>query len=229
MKKCSTCGIVKPPDAFSPDRRHASGLQSQCRECYNERRRQRMQDPDKRERVRELDRARYARDPEKRKAIIARTPSHEPEALKQRMRQYWAENRDRLKEYNKQRYWSDPERYRRDASERGKTWRKEHPVEWKERIPILNARRRARMLASTPIIEPIDLSAIWKRDHGRCQLCGEKVDPALKWPHPWSRSYHHVIPLAEGGPHTMANLVLTHLRCNTALRDRPTEGQLWLV
>lgn len=32
-KACSKCGQVKPTDEFTPDPRHSSGFQSQCKEC----------------------------------------------------------------------------------------------------------------------------------------------------------------------------------------------------
>lgn len=35
MKRCPKCKIIKEDNCFSPDRRVPSGLQSQCRECWN--------------------------------------------------------------------------------------------------------------------------------------------------------------------------------------------------
>lgn len=37
-KVCTRCGTVKPFSQFAADRRHADGLQSQCRQCTRERR-----------------------------------------------------------------------------------------------------------------------------------------------------------------------------------------------
>lgn len=43
MKPCSHCGAVKPLDAFSPNRHHADGRQSWCRDCHAARRRAKYQ------------------------------------------------------------------------------------------------------------------------------------------------------------------------------------------
>lgn len=54
---------------------------------------------------------------------------------------------------------------------------------------------------------PIDPEAIVARDGNRCGVCGRNV--LIK-----DRSFDHIIPVADGGSHTQANLQLTHLICN---------------
>ncbi len=51
--------------------------------------------------------------------------------------------------------------------------------------------------------------AVWVRDQGLCQLCGQPVQPA-------EASLDHVLPRCYGGPSTIANLRVAHQRCNSA-------------
>jgi 5-methylcytosine-specific restriction endonuclease McrA len=66
------------------------------------------------------------------------------------------------------------------------------------------------------LIRPVD---VFERDGWICGLCGEAIDPELKFPHPMSASVDHIIPLARGGPHTMLNVQAAHLRGNIVKRD----------
>ena len=60
------------------------------------------------------------------------------------------------------------------------------------------------------------ICAIIKAEHQPCWLCGEPIDPALRWPHPYSFSGDHVIPTHHGGQDTYENARSSHLRCNCA-------------
>lgn len=71
--------------------------------------------------------------------------------------------------------------------------------------------------------EQIDIAEVFARDDGNCWICALPVDFALAYPNPLSRSLDHVIPLSKGGPHTMANVALAHLRCNISKKDRLLE------
>lgn len=58
-------------------------------------------------------------------------------------------------------------------------------------------------------------------NHGAdCHLCGRSIDFSLVWPHPQSKSMDHVIPIAKGGPHILANVKLAHLTCNMRKSDK---------
>jgi len=37
MKRCTKCGEIRPASGFGKDRRRKDGLQSQCKECFRER------------------------------------------------------------------------------------------------------------------------------------------------------------------------------------------------
>lgn len=89
--------------------------------------------------------------------------------------------------------------------------------------------RKARKMAVAS--EPYTNAEIAQRDGWRCGICGGKVDPALSWPDPWSISIDHVVPFAEGGDDTKANVQLAHLRCNVVkgAKALPRGEQLRLI
>ena len=55
--------------------------------------------------------------------------------------------------------------------------------------------------------EVVDRGKVFERDGGICYLCLEPVDPD-----DWHMD--HVHPLSKTGPHTYANVRVTHPRCN---------------
>lgn len=81
--------------------------------------------------------------------------------------------------------------------------------------------------------EYYSVQEIYERDKWRCQICGKKVSPKLKWPHTKSASIDHITPLSKGGINTKDNVQLAHLGCNSAKRNRnimPNEkGQYMIV
>lgn len=81
-----------------------------------------------------------------------------------------------------------------------------------------NNRRRARLLEA--FVADVDPQAIWSRDGGICQLCGDPIDPALPWPEPMSKTLDHVVPLANGGTHEPSNVQLAHALCNCIKGNR---------
>lgn len=57
--------------------------------------------------------------------------------------------------------------------------------------------------------------------HGtNCHICEGFIDFSLTWPHPKSKSMDHVIPIAKGGTHVLANVKLAHLTCNLRKSDK---------
>lgn len=79
-------------------------------------------------------------------------------------------------------------------------------------------RRRAQKLAApTESFRHVD---VYERDGWVCGICTDPVDPALRYPDPMSASLDHVVPLSLGGSHTMDNVRLAHLRCNTVRQAR---------
>lgn len=64
--------------------------------------------------------------------------------------------------------------------------------------------------------------AIFERDGWICGLCGEQIDPNLKWPDPMCGTLDHIVPIALGGSHDTANRQAAHLGCNSAKGIRRT-------
>lgn len=87
-------------------------------------------------------------------------------------------------------------------------------------------KRRARLKgAAADTIYPL---YIYQRDAWRCGLCHKQVSKRLAYPHPFSASLDHIIPLSDGGSHTASNVQLAHLQCNIAKGNR-AGGQLRLI
>jgi 5-methylcytosine-specific restriction endonuclease McrA len=55
---------------------------------------------------------------------------------------------------------------------------------------------------------------IAERDGWRCGLCGERIDPTLRKPHPRALAIHHEEAFARGGSDEDRNLHAAHAECN---------------
>ena len=67
--------------------------------------------------------------------------------------------------------------------------------------------------------ETINFDDLLMRDGSLCQICGELMD--------WQTGRHrkrvsldHIIPISKGGSHTMGNVRLVHLSCNSRKGDK---------
>lgn len=87
-------------------------------------------------------------------------------------------------------------------------WRKNNPI----KKNALGGKRRAILKKVT--VEHVDYSVIYARDSWVCQLCFDIVDAKLQFPHPYSKSIDHIIPLKRSGDHSYINVQLAHLVCN---------------
>lgn len=47
-----------------------------------------------------------------------------------------------------------------------------------------------------------------------CNICGDKIDSRLRFPHSMAATVEHVTPLCKGGTHTWDNVRPAHARCN---------------
>ena len=71
-----------------------------------------------------------------------------------------------------------------------------------------SARRRGRVKAAKVGHRPVDIETLWKRDRGRCCVCGHRVPLELA-------TVEHLKPVSRGGEHVGANLAVSHARCNS--------------
>jgi hypothetical protein len=69
--------------------------------------------------------------------------------------------------------------------------------------------------AVTSVDYVINENDVYEKYNWTCAICGEKIDPDIKWPSPQSKSIDHIIPVSKGGSHTFNNLQLAHLGCNS--------------
>lgn len=128
---------------------------------------------------------------------------------------YLAAERERIKKKRE----NDAD-YRAREREYSKTYNKKYLQSEKGRAVIYagNARRRARLKEA--FVEDVDRDAIFQRDGGKCGICGEAILTDVGHLHPLSFHVDHVIPLALGGEHSMANCQAAHRQCNVRKRDR---------
>ena len=75
-------------------------------------------------------------------------------------------------------------------------------------------RRRASMQNNGPV-ERIDSLKVYARDGWQCYLCQQPVPADAHYLDPRSPTLDHVVPIARGGTHTLANVKLAHRSCNT--------------
>lgn len=75
--------------------------------------------------------------------------------------------------------------------------------------------------------EQIDPIEVFGRDRWRCQICGRKTPKSRRGTLADNApELEHRIPMALGGPHTMANVQCACRRCNMAKGARRVVGQL---
>lgn len=95
-------------------------------------------------------------------------------------------------------------------------WSKANPEKGRE-----YARRyQARMRAAT--VEDVDYGAILERDGMVCHICGRDIAELGEL------HMDHVIPLARGGEHSMANVKPAHSTCNLRKHAKLLEELPWL-
>ena len=87
--------------------------------------------------------------------------------------------------------------------------------------------KRERRLKSV-VVERFTSEEIFERDGHRCQLCLRKLEMGKTVPHPLAPTIDHIVPLADGGPHTRANVQAAHFKCNS-LRGNRGAAQLRLA
>ena len=145
-----------------------------------------------------------------------------------RMREWMRDYRERTGQRYSSKYESDPkvvaakaERDRRRNAE--KPMRQRYPAQFAAK----DARRRMRVAEAT--VEEFDPKDVFDRDGWVCGICGDPVDPELKYPDPLSKSLDHIVPIAWGGAHSSENAQLAHLRCNILKSDREVlpDGYSW--
>lgn len=84
----------------------------------------------------------------------------------------------------------------------------------------LDAAKRARE-AGVAVIELFDRTEVFERDGWSCYLCCRATDPDASPFDPSSPTVDHVVPLSQGGAHSLANARTACLHCNSAKQAGP--------
>lgn len=92
--------------------------------------------------------------------------------------------------------------------------------EAKKRHHRYNGKRRRRARQYGVGHEPYSRQAVYDRDGGVCQLCGEHIDLTVEYPDPMYFSIDHMIPLSKGGHDHFDNVQSAHMVCNQEKKDR---------
>jgi 5-methylcytosine-specific restriction endonuclease McrA len=200
-KRCQTCHQGKPLDQFYRNRRHADGLMKSCKACQS----------------RKACTACHLVQPLDAFYQHRRCPDGHQSRCKTCMNQQQQAFRAAHPEHVRQRDARFRHAYADQIPARRARWRRAHPG----KSQAYEATRRARKRRAGKI-EPIDRDYVYKRDKGICSLCGRKVRKR-------DISIDHIVPLALGGAHCLANVALVHLRCNTRKRTRAVPQQLHLI
>lgn len=70
---------------------------------------------------------------------------------------------------------------------------------------------------NVPYDPSITRRAVYERCRWKCSICGKRVSPRRKYPHPKSASLDHIVPLSwrqDSPGHVWGNVTLAHLVCN---------------
>jgi hypothetical protein len=100
---------------------------------------------------------------------------------------------------------------------RARLLRIKHTEEYKERRRRTAYRRRALAGAQFTVFER---TQVYERDGWICQLCLRPTNRAFTYGDPWSPTLDHIVPLADGGDHTLENCQLAHHLCNSVKSDK---------
>ena len=87
---------------------------------------------------------------------------------------------------------------------------KQNKARWLAKNPYFCRQHTMKALARKKglvVDDDVDYHAILERDGYTCHICGDPVPPD-------DVEFDHVIPLDRGGPHTMANIRVSHATCN---------------
>lgn len=187
-----------------------------------------------------------AQNPDKVRAATARwREANADEVLAYSRRYYWENHEQQLaamkawRESNRgvhrqhalKRYYADVEAgrdkcrtYRASNVEhhraRVRLWLKANP----ERMRDLARRRRARKLDAT--VEAFAETQVFERDGWRCYICDEPVRRDVPTQAPNKAVLEHIVPLARGGAHSLANTACACHRCNQMKGAHSTPEQV---
>lgn len=191
-KTCTKCREEKPLDGFARCSSAKDGKQPRCRACQTASARE--WNARNKDRVRENDRARYRRDPEKRKAVMRQIRERDPEA-----------QRAKGRAWSKAKYRRDPAKARALTE----SWKRRNPERAKLAAVTATLNYVARKKAATGTHTGLERRALMASYLGLCAYCTARAT-----------CLDHVTPISRGGTNAIANLVPACRSCNSSKRDR---------
>ena len=192
-KTCSKCGESKPTDKWPARKDSRDGLHGWCRECHRayfvaKSRRWRAENPG---RANELQRARYAADPERFKAAQQAWRDENREVVNERARAAYRDNGGL--EESRRRRKENPEPGRAAC----RRWYR------RNRQKVLDAMHRRRMEEEAGYVTPGFIDWLTEQP---CMYCGAEGPSEVD----------HVAPIARGGEHDEMNLAPACRKCNAS-------------
>lgn len=204
-KLCARCKATLPGSMFNASSRAKTGLKSYCKPCDNEYRREhRRKNPEK---VRASARAYRAAHKDKVKQYNARALlriKSDPELLAK-----YIAYRESKKAAQSERDRKRHEERREERIAAARKWNLENKERRRSIKRAENARRRAKAQGG----DPHRLIWEWQQSAKKiCYWCGVKC----------AHNFHidHYVPLARGGRHEVANLVISCPSCNNRKRAK---------
>ena len=216
-KRCPGCRTEKPLDAFGIHRANADGHKERCKECMKAvreaRYRKDMANPETAKRIAAICRMSKVRQRARRtNATVEEWLHHMAMPRRQKTERERAvlseEAKRRYRAVYRIRYLTDAD-YRQQLRDKARSDHKMKP--W-----MLLARKHRRDAEQAGIeidgsVTAEALGAIW-RETTTCLYCGRDLNEQNK-------SVEHMQPMAKGGAHTMANLIIVCRLCN-CLKNR---------
>jgi predicted nucleic acid-binding Zn ribbon protein len=98
----------------------------------------------------------------------------------------------------------------------------------KGKIRKFKERHKRRANLNKVKYENINPIKVYESHNWICGICGKKINPKLKCPHPKSASIDHIVPISKGGTHTYDNVQPAHFICNSFKGDSIENIQLKL-
>ena len=206
-KRCPRCGETKSIDDFYKNKSRKDGHSAWCKTCDNANNKKYVQN--NQEHMREYERYEYYK-------------NHE--AHIRRRREYVKNNKEKVKRIREKYYQNN----REQILARGKIYTQEN----KDKISARNkayyelhkedflfrARERKQKIRETKdgTITKDTLNAMYETQNHRCAYCDNNLDELGK-------HLDHIMPLAQGGVHTISNVHWVCPKCNLSKNDKTEE------
>lgn len=221
-KICSLCGNKYPanPQFFTKDKRNASGLGANCRDCQHKYTRRHYQN--NREEILERTKAWHKANPEKVKESARKYRRNHPDRVKacdkkcKQIRMQRPEEREKAKQNTRLWRIKNPQR-RKESMQR---WVKNNPA--KVRAGQHKYRARKRELPATFTAQ--DWQYALEYFHGCCAYCG---NPPSLFDRFTVLQQEHFISVDNGGGYIPPNIIPGCQSCNLSKRHTPALD--WLI